>query len=68
MAPSPGPVTVIVTGAGVPSNVTSVASRIPVPPMILLSGAQMRTIFLVVEVLLPLTVFGLALLMWWRRR
>jgi ABC-type uncharacterized transport system involved in gliding motility auxiliary subunit len=47
---------------------TSVASRIPVPPMILLSGAQMRTIFLVVEVLLPLTVFGLAVLMWWRRR
>ena len=47
---------------------TSVASRIPVPPMILLSGAQMRTIFLAVEVLLPLAVFALGLLMWWRRR
>ena len=47
---------------------TSVASRIPVPPMVLLSGAQMRTIFLVVEVLLPLAVFALAILMWWRRR
>ena len=47
---------------------TSVASRIPVPPMILLSGAQMRTIFLAVEVLLPLAVFALGILMWWRRR
>jgi ABC-type uncharacterized transport system involved in gliding motility auxiliary subunit len=47
---------------------TGVASRIPVPPMILLSGAQMRTIFLAVEVLLPLAVFALALVMWWRRR
>ena len=47
---------------------TGVASRIPVPPMILLSGAQMRTIFLVVEVLLPLAVFALAILMRWRRR
>ena len=47
---------------------TSVASRIPVPPMILLSAAQMRTIFLAVEVLLPLGVFALGVLMWWRRR
>ena len=47
---------------------TSVAARIPVPPMILLSAAQMRTIFLVVEVLLPLAVFALGVLMWWRRR
>jgi ABC-type uncharacterized transport system involved in gliding motility auxiliary subunit len=47
---------------------TSVASRIPVPAMILLSGAQMRTIFLAVEVLLPLAVFALGILMWWRRR
>ena len=47
---------------------TSVASRIPVPAMILLSGAQMRTIFLAVEVLLPLAVFALGILMWLRRR
>jgi ABC-type uncharacterized transport system involved in gliding motility auxiliary subunit len=47
---------------------TSVASRIPVPAMILLSGAQMRTIFLAVEVLLPLAVFAMGILMWWRRR
>jgi ABC-type uncharacterized transport system len=47
---------------------TSVASRIPVPAMVLLSGGQMRTIFLFVEVLLPLALFGIGLLMWWRRR
>jgi hypothetical protein len=47
---------------------TSVASRIPVPAMVLLSGAQMRTIFLVVEVLLPLAVFAIGVFMWWRRR
>ena len=47
---------------------TRVASRIPVPAMILLTGAQMRTIFVAVEVLLPLAVFALGILMWWRRR
>ena len=47
---------------------TSVSSRIPVPPMILLSGAQMRTIFLAVAVLLPLAAFVPGLLAWWRRR
>jgi ABC-type uncharacterized transport system involved in gliding motility auxiliary subunit len=45
-----------------------VASRIPVPPMILLSGTQMKWIFLLVEVLLPLSVFVLGGLVWWRRR
>ena len=33
-----------------------------------LSAAQMRTIFLAVEVALPLAVFAMGLLMWWRRR
>jgi ABC-type uncharacterized transport system involved in gliding motility auxiliary subunit len=47
---------------------TAVASRIPVPPMIVLTGAQMRGIFLAVEVLLPLAAFALAGLAWWRRR
>jgi len=47
---------------------TAVASRIPVPPMIVLTGAQMRAIFLVVEVLLPLAAFALAAFAWWRRR
>ena len=47
---------------------TAVASRIPVPPMILLSGAQMKAIFLLVEVLLPLAVIALGAMVWWRRR
>ena len=47
---------------------TAVASRIPVPPMILLSGAQMRGIFLAVEVLLPLGAIALGAFVWWRRR
>jgi len=47
---------------------TAVASRIPVPPMILLTGAQMRGIFIVIEVLLPLAAFALGALAWWRRR
>jgi gliding motility-associatede transport system auxiliary component len=47
---------------------TAVASRIPVPPMILLTGGQMRGVFLVVEVLLPLAAFAAAGLAWWRRR
>ena len=47
---------------------TAVASRIPVPPMILLSSAQMKAIFLQVEVLLPLSVIALGAMVWWRRR
>jgi hypothetical protein len=47
---------------------TAVSSRIPVPPMILLSSAQMKMVFLVVEVLLPLAVIALGVLVWWRRR
>ena len=47
---------------------TTVASRIPVPPMILLTGAQMRGIFLLIEVLLPLSALAVAVFTWWRRR
>ena len=47
---------------------TAVASRIPVPPMILLSSTQMKTIFLLVELLLPLAVIALGVMVWWRRR
>jgi ABC-type uncharacterized transport system involved in gliding motility auxiliary subunit len=49
-------------------RLTTVASRIPVPPMILLTGAQMKTIFLAVEVLLPLLVMAIGAIVWWRRR
>jgi hypothetical protein len=47
---------------------TAVASRIPVPPMILLTGAQMRGIFLALVVLLPLCAFALGVRAWWRGR
>jgi hypothetical protein len=46
----------------------TVSSRIPVPPMILLSGGQMTAIFLLVEILLPLSVLALGGIVWWRRR
>lgn len=46
----------------------TVSSRIPVPSMILLSGGQMTAIFLLVEILLPLSVLALGGLVWWRRR
>lgn len=46
----------------------TVSSRIPVPPMILLTGAQMIAIFVLVEVLLPLAVLVAGGLVWWRRR
>jgi len=45
-----------------------VASRIPVPPMILLSRPQMLWIFLLIEVLLPLGVVAVGVAIWWRRR
>lgn len=47
---------------------SAVASRIAVPPMILLSSAQMKAIFLLLEVLLPLAVIALGVMVWWRRR
>jgi len=46
----------------------AVATRIPVPPMILLSGTQMQMIFLTVELLLPLLVIAIGVSVWWRRR
>ena len=45
-----------------------VASRIPVPPMILLTRSQMQWILLVLEVLLPGAVIVLGATMWWKRR
>jgi ABC-type uncharacterized transport system involved in gliding motility auxiliary subunit len=46
----------------------TVASRLPVPPLILLTRPQMRQIFLVTEVLLPLGVLVLGAIVWWIRR
>jgi ABC-type uncharacterized transport system involved in gliding motility auxiliary subunit len=47
---------------------TAVRTRIPVPPMILLTGAQSRWLFIFIVVLLPLAVVGIGGLVWWRRR
>ena len=46
----------------------AVASRITVPPLILLTRAQMRQIFLVTEVLLPLGTLMIGAFVWWKRR
>jgi hypothetical protein len=41
---------------------------IPVPPLVLLTKSQMQTIFLGVEVFLPLAVMGVGVVVWWKRR
>jgi ABC-type uncharacterized transport system involved in gliding motility auxiliary subunit len=47
---------------------TAVASRIPVPPLILLTALQARVVFGLVVVLLPLSAIALGCFVWWRRR
>ena len=49
-------------------RLTTVPTRIPVPPMIVLSNAQMKSIFLLIVVALPLLAAAFGLLTWWRRR
>ena len=49
-------------------RLTTVPTRIPVPPMIVLSNTQMRAIFLLIAVILPLLAVALGVLTWWRRR
>jgi hypothetical protein len=46
----------------------SVRSRIPVPPLVLLTKRQMQQIFLAVEVFLPFAVILTGAVVWWRRR
>lgn len=46
----------------------AVAVRMPVPPLVLLTKSQMQRIFLVIEVLLPLSVVAVGTVVWWRRR
>src|SRR6266436_3887246 len=46
----------------------SVAVRMPVPPLVLLTKSQMQRIFLGIEVLLPLGVMAVGVVVWWRRR
>ena len=47
---------------------TSVATRIPVPSLVLLTQSQARTVFALVVGLLPLMVIALGGLVWWQRR
>ncbi len=47
---------------------TAVRTRIPVPPMILLTAGQSRWIFILIVILLPLTVIGIGGVVWWLRR
>lgn len=47
---------------------TAVAARIPVPPIIALTGRQLGAVFLLVVLVLPLTVVALGGIVWWRRR
>lgn len=49
-------------------NEAAIASRVRVPELILLTNSQMRMIFIIVEVLLPLSVLLLGGVIWWRRR
>ncbi len=49
-------------------RLTTVPTRIPVPPMIVLSNAQMKAVFLLIVVALPLLAVAGGLLTWWRRR
>lgn len=46
----------------------TIASRIPVPSMILLTQPQTLWIFLIIEVLLPGATIVLGVVMWWRHR
>jgi hypothetical protein len=47
---------------------TAVRTRIPVPPMILLTGSQSRVLFAFIVIVLPLTVIGIGGVVWWLRR
>jgi hypothetical protein len=47
---------------------TTVASRIPVPPLVLLTAMQERIVFGLVVVLLPLSAVGLGCFVWLRRQ
>jgi hypothetical protein len=46
----------------------AVSTRIPVPPLVLLTGQQMRLIFALLVIALPLAVVLAGCVVWWRRR
>jgi len=45
-----------------------VRAGVPLPPLVLLTRQQMKSIFLDLEVLLPLGVIAVGAVIWWRRR
>ena len=47
---------------------TAVRTRIPVPPMVLLTAAQSRWLFILIVIVLPLTVIAIGGAVWWSRR
>jgi hypothetical protein len=46
----------------------TVAVRMPVPRLVLLTKSQMQRIFLAIEVVLPLSFVAIGAVVWWRRR
>ena len=46
----------------------AIASRIPVPPVLMLTKPQRQAVFMGVEVVLPALVALLGAVVWWRRR
>jgi ABC-type uncharacterized transport system involved in gliding motility auxiliary subunit len=46
----------------------TVAVRMPVPRLVLLTKSQMQRIFLAIEVVLPFSVVAVGAIVWWRRR
>ena len=47
---------------------TAVRTRIPVPPMVLLTAAQSRWLFILIVLVLPLLVIWIGGAVWWSRR
>lgn len=47
---------------------TTIATRVRVPELILLTGGQMQAVFALLVIGLPLSVLALGGLVWWRRR
>lgn len=47
---------------------TAVAPRVPVPPLVLLTGPQLQGLYALVVGVLPLAAVAIGALVWWRRR
>jgi ABC-type uncharacterized transport system involved in gliding motility auxiliary subunit len=47
---------------------TAVRTRIPVPPMVLLTASQSRWLFILIVIVLPLVVIAIGGAVWWSRR